>query len=87
MALQRPDAEKLQRGFAYLAHAARSDGMMVNASSEDLGDWREAAFVFSSCTTELLYQLANILNVDVATLCERLAVGAALSAAEGAAPA
>lgn len=85
MALDPGDPARLQKGFAYLAHASRSDTRFVSAAAEELGTWQEAAFVFSACTTELLYQIARILGEDVTTVAERLAVGAAMAQQRGAA--
>lgn len=86
MALPQADAAKLQKGFAYLTHASRSEGRFMEAAAEEMGTWQDAAFIFAACTTELLHQIARMLGEDITIVCERLTVGAAQAQQQGAAP-
>lgn len=87
MTLPAANPERLQKGFAYFAHAARGDVNFTTAAAEELGGWEEASYVFAATTTELLHQLAVTLDCDVALLSERLTVEAAKLNNQGAAPA
>lgn len=86
MALQPADPHRIQMGMAYLAHAARSDEVMVAAAADELGSWQEAAFTFAACTRELLAQLSLNLNMSDEQLATYIAVKAAeIQANQGAA--